>query len=868
MAEFFENPVTPNLPPPETEPEDYHAIAVKFLEEFIGSGWWTDMLAYIPSTILYSTLVVFKLAAQFLNVIMSGYGRLMHQAQGEENDVFYLMVASLLSDLLGVEVDPTDILQKANDRGRIAAMDRIGGGLLNVLTDEFTNPEEVGGQGSGIFEQGDGPPNPFGQQLPKAAGAAAARRFLGFVMSFAVREGNAALLSELASLTFIKNYKEYAEAMARNLGLGRMVRRALQPMFQILVADPLTKDLNWKYRPKDLSESQIVHAYLRGTMDAGVMQQLLGRLGYSEKAIAELVASQRYVFPLETIARMWRWQELDADGTQKRLMQHAVTAEDQGLLKVDWDHQQQDPWVNEFAHTVISLAGEKWLDVDAYKKLLNELPLLDSEKAWALKIAGLVREQKWQRLTKTEIETAYLDGVIDLDRYRAWLDEEHFRDDDKKTLEYLLLLKQKEEVDKAKAAKDAAKAKADAAAAKAQDEARKKAALGAGSTGEALTFTDWEYAYVHGHITEDDFKQFLTDYGFAGKPLELELAMEKDKRDAFVTAQEKAAALGKSAAGKVLDLAQVEEAYKVGILSEADLLTRLQGYGYSNEDAQVLLADERLKKSAYDAAAAKAAESASRAAKSKLTESQVVDAYAGGLIAADVLVQWLKDAGFSDDEIKIVQELADARKQKAADAAAAAQAKRDAAPKPKASLAEMRNAYVQHVISEQELLDYLKASGYTSEDIDVIVTDANDKREAADRAAALDASLGRTPASKPATFAQAKALYLKDVITNKQFFGFLLDLGYSTEDAQLLLSLTTAEKTGTSPTRGAPAAAAAAIAGSSPAADAVLTDFLAGGISVSQAADRWRSAGLGGRDLDTLVSALYVLQARTPRPQA
>lgn len=868
MAQFFENPNTPDLPPPDTEVEDYSVAWKALFKEMLGDGWLAALLAKAPIFIANTVVAAFGLAAGVINIIMAAYGKLMHAAQNEKNAEFYLMLSAVISDLLGIELTSDDLIHAAYDHGRVAAMEKAGASLFNTLTAEFTSPEDSGGETVDLFASDGAPPNPFGQNLSKAAGAVAAQRFLGFLMAFSVRAGNAAVISEAASLTLIKNFREYGEELAQNLGLGRLARRALAPLMQVLVADPLTKSLNWKYRPKDLSEAQIVKAYMRGKMTPDVMTQLLGRLGYSDKAIAELIAEQVYVFPFDTIRHMWKWQELDRQGVMDRLTLHGVTAADAGLLPVDWDHAEQDAWVTKFADQVIELGGAKWLDVDAYKKLINDLPLLDSEKTWALKIIGLVRESKYTRLTKTEIESAFLKGVIDLDRYRAWLDEEHFSDDDKKVLEYLLLLQQQAEVDKAKAAADAAKAKADAAAAKAADDARKRAALGAGSSGEVLPFADWEYAYVHGHITDAEFRTFLENFGYAGKPLELEYQQTKDKRDAFVEQQKRAEELGKNATGKTLDLAQVEQAYIHGILAESDLVARLTTYGYSEADALVLLADEKLKKAAYDAQQAKAAEAAAKAAKSKLTENQVVDAYAGGLITGTDLVQWLKDAGFSDAEITVLHGLADERKAAADAAAKAAEAKRNAAPKPKASLAEMLKAYVAHIVSEQELLDYLKNSGYTAEDIDVILTDANDKRESADRAASLDQSLGRTPESKPATYAQAVKLYKADAITAKQFFGFLLDLGYATEDAQLLLSLATSEKTGKAPVRsaGEPGQAGAAPGAGRP--DVILTQWLAGQLSVGQAADAWRAEGLGRADVDTLTAGLYILQSRTSSPQA
>src|SRR5207244_1753262 len=124
---------------------------------------------------------------------------------------------------------------------RLESLRTIGGQIYNALQDEL---------------------KPGTGELTPASGLAAAEKFLGFLTEFAVRQGNVAFISELIPIefNFLGGLREYGETLAKNLGLGRLSRRALQPLIQTLIADPLQWQLNTTYRPTLLNETSAIKA--------------------------------------------------------------------------------------------------------------------------------------------------------------------------------------------------------------------------------------------------------------------------------------------------------------------------------------------------------------------------------------------------------------------------------------------------------------------------------------------------------------------------------------------------------------------------------------------------------------------------------
>ncbi|HYL64449.1 MAG TPA: hypothetical protein VE077_17685 [Candidatus Methylomirabilis sp.] len=217
--------------------------------------------------------LIVRLIVGILDEILAGMGKLFEAAQGEKNAGFYDLAAKVVTDLTGAPVDAAALKNSTFGSGRLAGMETLGGSIYDLLESEF-KPQ------SGDLEAGDD---------------AAAKKFLGFLMNFAIRQGNIETILSLIpeEYRFLDGFREYGELMAKNLGLGRMARRALQPLIQVLVADPLMYKLQEQYRPKRIGAMPAIKKFLRDQTFEQQMRKELGQEGYTDDRINDLIEDIR-----------------------------------------------------------------------------------------------------------------------------------------------------------------------------------------------------------------------------------------------------------------------------------------------------------------------------------------------------------------------------------------------------------------------------------------------------------------------------------------------------------------------------------------------------------------------------------------------
>jgi hypothetical protein len=225
------------------------------------AGWFNKLWASFTASIYTLVATIATEFANSLDQVLAFVGKFFVLGQGEKNSAFYDLAGSILEDLTGVPVDTAALKQSTFGSGRLAGMTTFGGDLYDQLAKEFA-PKD------GTLE------NPSDD---------AAKAFLGFLMNFAIRQGNIELLTSLLpeSWRIGEGYRAYGELMAKNLGLGRLARRALTPLVQTLVADPLQYQLNAKYTPKRLGPQLAIKAFFRGTMSDAQLRKELSEEGYS-----------------------------------------------------------------------------------------------------------------------------------------------------------------------------------------------------------------------------------------------------------------------------------------------------------------------------------------------------------------------------------------------------------------------------------------------------------------------------------------------------------------------------------------------------------------------------------------------------------
>jgi len=336
--------------------------------------------------------------------------KILTAAQGENNSSFYDLAAAVVEDLLGVPVDAEQLKQSKFGSGRLAGMETLGGDLFDTLQKEFEPT-------SGDLEAGDDAP---------------AKRFLGFLMNFAIRQGNVETILSLIpeEYRFGEGIREYGELMAKNLGLGRMARRALQPLVQILVADPLMYKLQEDFRPKRIGATPAIKKFFRTPDFEPQMRKELAQEGFTDARIDDLITDLRpELSERQLIDYLFRFGDQTTTvggGTtltiRQRLAQRGFSAED-----VEKQIQLQRPFLKESEIALLFTHGI--MDHETAIIYLNKLGYDDDTAQLTLQAHSLTHSQT-RRLGLGELKKAFHNNVIDLLELKAHLTTQGYSDDD------------------------------------------------------------------------------------------------------------------------------------------------------------------------------------------------------------------------------------------------------------------------------------------------------------------------------------------------------------------------------------------------------------------------------------------------------
>jgi hypothetical protein len=354
--------------------------------------------------------LVASIMTGLVDVVVAQMTKVLTAAQGERNSSFYDLAAAVVEDLLGVKVDAEALKQSYFGSGRLAGMQTLGADLYTVLEDELKPT-------SGDLEAGDSAP---------------AEKFLGFLMNFAIRQGNVETILSLIpeEYRYGDGIRAYGELMAKNLGLGRLARRALQPLIQILVSDPLMYKLQEDYRPKRIGATPAIKKFFRTPDFEPQMRKELAQEGYTDARIDDLITDLRpELSERQLIDYLFRFGDVTTtvgSGTslsiRQRLAQRGFSPED-----VEKQIQLQRPTLKESEIALLFNGGI--MDQETALIYLNKLGYDDDTAKLALRSHSL-QHQHARRLGLAELKKAFHDNVIDLLELKAHLTTDGYSDDD------------------------------------------------------------------------------------------------------------------------------------------------------------------------------------------------------------------------------------------------------------------------------------------------------------------------------------------------------------------------------------------------------------------------------------------------------
>jgi hypothetical protein len=365
-----------------------------------------------------------------------------------------------------------------------------------------------------------------------------------------------------------------------------------------------------------------------------------------------------------------------------------------------------------------------------------------------------------------QLEAAYLAGVIDVDRYRQSLLDQHV---DAADVDVIVATA---------TAKLQAKQAADAAHAQALAAAKIK----------HVDLATLELLVRRGHRTLDDFRAALTSIGYddiaqAALVERLQIQMSDDQAAAKV----KADAAAKLAA-KGLSLDQFHRAVVLGVKTVNDYTGFLLANGFTADAVQTLAAVAQADADEADAARKRRAAADARAQTPALPLAELARAVKLGLVPVDVYTARLTAAGYSADDIAIEQDLLT---QEIADvqAARAKRAATDAAAGGRGlTLVQVAAAVRNGELTPDDYRARAIALGLSADDADTLTRVLEDELAAAHALQTRKAAL----AAEDATRELARADFEKAVKDGLQsiddYAAWLREKGYAADDAALLVA--------------------------------------------------------------------------------
>ena len=202
---------------------------------------------------------------------------------------------------------------------------------------------------------------------------APAQTFAGLAVNFGLAAHNGRDRRR-HSVVPARELREMGEDVARNIGLGRLVRRALTPLIQILVAQPLTWAINTKYLPSQFSEPMLVNPYLAATLPHDQLYNAMHLLGYSDDKIQAFIQMhQKRLNPAEVKLlvdnNLW-----DQQTALTYITNIGYPAELAGTILTLEDIREEKGWVDKFIAALEVDVVRGVITTDEFESLLNGTP--------------------------------------------------------------------------------------------------------------------------------------------------------------------------------------------------------------------------------------------------------------------------------------------------------------------------------------------------------------------------------------------------------------------------------------------------------------------------------------------------------------
>jgi hypothetical protein len=711
-------PTDPTQRPPDFKSEVVEKLgALADADTFAQTSNWlvATLLTFVETLIQELLKAMGWLAGQFIRGVFKGV-ELADPAFGE-------IAKAGIQALFGVDVPATAFNKLSNSGAREQVKKDVGRAMLGALTG-------LSGNTSGASVQPSLDP---------------AEKYLGTIANFAIEGWLLEIMPELESLGWLENFGELKDTVAQMFGFGRLTRRILGPAIDALIKDPMLWQVNKTYRGTLLSPSTALRQFMRGRWDWPDVVEELARQGYSDERINALLNEQRKFFSVgdvRTFVDRGHWtgvqgiQHLRDQGYDEDGALEALRLE--GIRRIDQVESQQ-------ANAIMGAYVARDIDRGEFLAQLAAHVTVATERGLFEGLGDLRRALNIKQLSSGDVAAAVKARILAYVDYREALAREGYTTE-AITVKDLLLrweIDKQTSIDKHRADLDAERAieKQTRDAAAAAKRAQVEADAQAKRRGSPASL---ERAVVRGLIPIARYTEVLgADYD--PDTVQILVDLVEGDRQTYLEQQAKAAAAAQRAAGKGLDVGQLQAAVLENVLTIQQFRAALQTAGFAGADVEILTATLQARKADADQAKADRAAAAVAAKRKAIDLAQFEQLVRRGIRPIAQYQQLLASLGFDEASQAGLVELLQA---KIADDAAAAAARADADTRKapgELTIADFRRAVLLGVKTAAEFDAFLTQQKLTSDKHALLVAELADDVDQAEtarrRRAAADASL-------------------------------------------------------------------------------------------------------------------------------
>lgn len=346
--------------------------------------------------------------------------QLVDETRKEHTDSINKLMLSSMGELFGVDFSDVGLPEGASHEAAVLRAQIIGDRIYALLEKEFT---DGGGLGP---EQGE----------------RAAKRFTGFAANFAVSSAFISILGEAISAGQFEAFRELGVELADNLGLGRMTRRGLSELVSTTVSTPYEWHLNKKYRPAVLTPSQAIRAWFRQQLTDEELHEKLARDGYTERKMNALIDLERPSLSRGDVWDLLKWGALSRTQAVEEMKLRGWSGLEAELALTVEELREAEARVREHMNNLERMALDGIISKADFNELVDRLPLGEEEKRWERLLTGNLLELDRRRVSETDMESAFLNGLVTLSEYEQYLDRVRgYPTQDRQLLMFLLLVR-------------------------------------------------------------------------------------------------------------------------------------------------------------------------------------------------------------------------------------------------------------------------------------------------------------------------------------------------------------------------------------------------------------------------------------------